>query len=681
METELLAGARARLPHARRRRHGGVPGRGGVPPVHRHHAGRRAHAAPLRGARQRGSGCDEARDRHGLHAGSAEREAPRRRRGRLRGRRAVRERPDLFRRQPEDVKAEAKARSASRSSRSSRSATSRACRSRRAHARLRAREPQVRPDGPPRRALAPGLQQHLARGERRDRPHRGRPARPRRARRRVRRQGRLRGARLGPPRQRLPPGLGGGRARRARAGRRDPRQLPHAGAAPADGRMAQIPAERIALVQVADAPGIAMDLLFLSRHFRCFPGQGDLPVVAMLQALRATGYDGWLSHEIFSDDFRAASTRRIAIDGMRSFLWLDEQQSAAAEPSPPVDRRRRVHRARRRRQPPKRRPRPRAARPRLPPHPSPPLQAGRALSPGRGQPRGQSRGRGLLPRVLPAARPCGRRDRAARRRCRGYGGARQDMLASPFVGPIGKGELKIPAVRGVAGSLLYLIDRPGRRGAFFDVDFVPDAEAAAPPAPGLERIDHIAQVVAEAELPGWVLYYRSILGLEPAERTDLTDPHGLIVSRALPMRRARCACRSTPRAPTARRPGASCSRPRAPARSTSRLPAPTSSRRRQRCPRPQAAGAGQLLRGPRRALRARRRRCSPACRRRASSTTGSARASSSTSTRARSTACSSRSSSAAAATTATARPTPRSASPPRPRPSAAPPKRLTELRG
>jgi 4-hydroxyphenylpyruvate dioxygenase len=107
------------------------------------------------------------------------------------------------------------------------------------------------------------------------------------------------------------------------------------------------------------------------------------------------------------------------------------------------------------------------------------------------------------------------------------------MLASPFVGPIGKGELKLPAVRGVAGSLLYFIERPGRRGAFFDVDFVPDEAPETSPALGLERIDHIAQVVAETELPSWVLYYKAILGLEPAERTDLADPHGLIVSRAL----------------------------------------------------------------------------------------------------------------------------------------------------
>jgi 4-hydroxyphenylpyruvate dioxygenase len=107
------------------------------------------------------------------------------------------------------------------------------------------------------------------------------------------------------------------------------------------------------------------------------------------------------------------------------------------------------------------------------------------------------------------------------------------MLAKPFVGPIGEGELEIPAVRGVSGSLVYFIERPDGHGTFLDVDFVPDPEAEVPAELGLERIDHVAQVVPEAELVSWVLYYRTILGLEPTERTDLPDPHGLIVSRAM----------------------------------------------------------------------------------------------------------------------------------------------------
>lgn len=95
-----------------------------------------------------------------------------------------------------------------------------------------------------------------------------------------------------------------------------------------------IPPGRIVLVQTADAPGIEMDLLFLSRHYRCFPGQGDLPVVAMMRKIAETGYQGPVSHEIFSDDFRATSARQAAVDGMRSFLWLGERLRGSPEKGP-----------------------------------------------------------------------------------------------------------------------------------------------------------------------------------------------------------------------------------------------------------------------------------------------------------------------------------------------------------
>ena len=42
-----------------------------------------------------------------------------------------------------------------------------------------------------------------------------------------------------------------------------------------------IPADKIFLVQLADAPKLGLDVLSWSRHFRCFPGQGDLAVAAV----------------------------------------------------------------------------------------------------------------------------------------------------------------------------------------------------------------------------------------------------------------------------------------------------------------------------------------------------------------------------------------------------------------
>src|SRR6202040_3804215 len=86
-----------------------------------------------------------------------------------------------------------------------------------------------------------------------------------------------------------------------------------------------IPADKIFLVQLADAPKLGLDVLSWSRHFRCFPGQGDLPVADFMEAVRTTGYSGPLSLEIFNDQFRAGSPVRTATDGLRSLILLQDQ--------------------------------------------------------------------------------------------------------------------------------------------------------------------------------------------------------------------------------------------------------------------------------------------------------------------------------------------------------------------
>ena len=68
-----------------------------------------------------------------------------------------------------------------------------------------------------------------------------------------------------------------------------------------------IPGDKIFIVQLADAPLIDMDLLYWSRHFRNMPGEGDLPVKDFMRAVAATGYGGYLSLEIFNDQFRGGS--------------------------------------------------------------------------------------------------------------------------------------------------------------------------------------------------------------------------------------------------------------------------------------------------------------------------------------------------------------------------------------
>jgi 4-hydroxyphenylpyruvate dioxygenase len=95
--------------------------------------------------------------------------------------------------------------------------------------------------------------------------------------------------------------------------------------------IADIPGERIAFVQIADAPKLAMDVLEWSRHYRCFPGQGDFDLANFTAQVVKTGYSGPLSLEIFNDGFRAAPTTITAADGHRSLLFLEEQTRALLE--------------------------------------------------------------------------------------------------------------------------------------------------------------------------------------------------------------------------------------------------------------------------------------------------------------------------------------------------------------
>jgi 4-hydroxyphenylpyruvate dioxygenase len=84
-----------------------------------------------------------------------------------------------------------------------------------------------------------------------------------------------------------------------------------------------IPKEKMTFVQVADSHYFDMSAIHIGRHLRCFPGQGTYPVVEFMKAVHATGYSGYISHEVFSDEFRAALLEPTALDGKRSLVWLE----------------------------------------------------------------------------------------------------------------------------------------------------------------------------------------------------------------------------------------------------------------------------------------------------------------------------------------------------------------------
>ena len=302
-----------------------------------------------------------------------------------------------------------------------------------------------------------------------------------------------------------------------------------------------IPGDKIFFVQLADAPKIDMDLFYWSRHFRNMPGEGDLPVVDFMRAVAATGYDGPLSLEIFNDQFRGGSPVEIARDGHRSLMGLMDDVRRS---EPDI---------------------------RLPAPDMPPRARCRGFEfiefttseeeaaelagflsvmgfthAGNHVSKQVAHWRQNDINILINTEPSGfahsayqahgtsvcdialRVDDAARTV------ERASMLgAETVMTPAGKGELSIPAIRGVGGGMVRFIDQESDLAGLWTIDFTPAADGEALPDVGLQRVDHLAQTMKYEEMLTWTLFYTSILEAEKVPMVDVVDPGGLVRSRAI----------------------------------------------------------------------------------------------------------------------------------------------------
>ncbi len=302
-----------------------------------------------------------------------------------------------------------------------------------------------------------------------------------------------------------------------------------------------IPGDRIFIVQLADAPSTRMDLLHWSRHFRNMPGEGDLPVTDFMRAVAATGYDGYLSLEIFNDQFRGGSPRAIATDGHRSLVWLMdrvrrlEPDIGIAVPDMPdrivVEGVEFVEFATDGRH----------------------LEELERLLAGFGFRKAARhvskdvtlwRQGGIHVVVNTAVEGLARSSfvvhgtsvyaiglkvedaKATVARARALG-------AEPFDQVVGPGELAIPAIHGVGGGVIHFLDGKSELARNWDVDFRPVEEDGRPTGAGLTRIDHVGQSMGYDEMPSWLLFYTSIFRTRKTPMVDVVDPAGLVRSQAV----------------------------------------------------------------------------------------------------------------------------------------------------
>ena len=301
-------------------------------------------------------------------------------------------------------------------------------------------------------------------------------------------------------------------------------------------RLGEVPPEKITFVQMADAPLMKMDILEWSRHFRCFPAQGQLPLVDFACDLTRCGYRGPWSLEIFNDSFRASPNGATAKDGYRSLLWLEEQ-----------------------------------VRQRLPESRAPlfapvelPLYAGLefiefAAAPAQAGELGQT-----LAQLGFAEEGSHRSKRVSLWR---NGGARVVVNAQPhswadhfhqrhgvslcamalrvsqsaaiveraralgyatWQGDAGPNESPIPAVCAPDGSLIYLIEVGDD---IYTRDF--HLRANLTPRDDYQGIDHLALGMEADSRDNWIIFFRSVFGFILEHEQTLPDPYGLVRSLAV----------------------------------------------------------------------------------------------------------------------------------------------------
>jgi 4-hydroxyphenylpyruvate dioxygenase len=106
--------------------------------------------------------------------------------------------------------------------------------------------------------------------------------------------------------------------------------------------------------------------------------------------------------------------------------------------------------------------------------------------------------------------------------------------AQPFQTQVGPMELAIPAIQGIGGSLIYLVDRYGER-SIYDVDFVPTdpARGFAHDGAGLSAIDHVTHNVFRGNMDNWAGYYERLFNFREVRYFDIEGRLTGLKSRAM----------------------------------------------------------------------------------------------------------------------------------------------------
>jgi len=106
--------------------------------------------------------------------------------------------------------------------------------------------------------------------------------------------------------------------------------------------------------------------------------------------------------------------------------------------------------------------------------------------------------------------------------------------AQPIEIPTGPMELRLPAIRGIGGAPLYLIDRFEDGKSIYDIDFefLPGVERH-PKGHGFRMIDHLTHNVYKGRMAFWGAFYERIFNFREIRYFDIKGEYTGLTSRAM----------------------------------------------------------------------------------------------------------------------------------------------------
>lgn len=113
-----------------------------------------------------------------------------------------------------------------------------------------------------------------------------------------------------------------------------------------------------------------------------------------------------------------------------------------------------------------------------------------------------------------------------------------DQGAEPVAVETGPMELAIPAIRGIGGAILYLVDRyPDENGeglSIYDIDFeyLPGVDRH-PQGAGFQKIDHLTHNVYGGRMEYWADYYETLFNFREIRFFDIKGEYTGLTSKAL----------------------------------------------------------------------------------------------------------------------------------------------------